>query len=411
MPIDLTNDIRRSLLKTLSHARERYQAGDDDKAGKAYELASQLSLKLAERAPDRGAELKHKKDALRFREVAKRLEAGEAPPTNERGDGAANGKDGASEGLEGSGKSPLKGAVSSLITTSSITWAQIGGLDEVKHEIKYALALSIAKPPEGVSITSFRNMLFYGPPGTGKTLLAAATSNALRHNARSDRRAVFFNVKVSSLMSKYFGESTKLVSELYGQARDMAPAVVFLDEFEALAGSRDRDDSGTERRILSTVLSELDGLAEKGRKDIFVLTIAATNRPWDLDPAVLSRFDKKILIPLPGRETREAILKIHFDKKGFVTDVPLEALVNLTEGYSGREIERFAKEVQNTMIAGENEGLPALVDKGLDALRNYEIKVRSLDLDDFHRAASRITPQTSPQEMERYVGWQEKMSV
>src|SRR5439155_13430442 len=216
-------------------------------------------------------------------------------------------------------------------TTSPVTWDQIGGLEETKREIKYALALSIAKAPEGVQIPTWRNVLFYGPPGTGKTLLAAATSNAIRLNAKDETRAVFFNVKVSSVMSKYFGESTKIVSELYGQARDTSPAVVFLDEFEALAISRDNDNSGPERRILSTILSELDGLSEKGRRDIYVLTIAATNRPWDLDPAVLSRFEKKILIPLPDEATRRAILEIHLAKKGFKTAVPLADLAALTD--------------------------------------------------------------------------------
>src|SRR5207248_11775710 len=132
-------------------------------------------------------------------------------------------------------------------------------------------------------------------------------------------------------------------------ARGCSPSVVFLDEFESLCGSRDEGDTGTERRILSTILSELDGLAEKGRDDVYVLTIAATNRPWDLDPAVLSRFDKKILIPLPDDRTREKILRIHLEKKGFATEVPYEELGRLTNGYSGREIERFCKEVTTEM--------------------------------------------------------------
>src|SRR5205814_715183 len=157
--------------------------------------------------------------------------------------------------------------------------------------------------------------------------------------------SVFYNVKVSSILSKYFGESSKIISELYGTARDTSPSVVFLDEFESLAGQRDASDSGAERRILSTLLSELDGMDSKGRTDLYVLTIAATNRPWDLDNAVLSRFEKKILIPLPDETTRDRILKIHLQKKGFTTDVPYDELVRLTNGHSGREIERFCKEV------------------------------------------------------------------
>jgi SpoVK/Ycf46/Vps4 family AAA+-type ATPase len=116
-----------------------------------------------------------------------------------------------------------------------------------------------------------------GPPGTGKTLLAAATAGNLE--------ATFFNVKVSSLLSKYFGESTKLISALYSVARRLSPAVIFLDEFESLTPSRGSGESGSERRIVSTLLAELDGLQGKD-DDSFVMTICATNLPWLLDLAI-----------------------------------------------------------------------------------------------------------------------------
>ncbi|MHC5080463.1 MAG: ATP-binding protein, partial [Planctomycetota bacterium] len=237
----------------------------------------------------------------------------------------------------------LKRVVDGLMQTAKVGWKDIGGLEGVKQEIKFALGIWLAQPPAGpggkpVQLQSWRNMLFYGPPGTGKTLLAAATSRALK--TREERGAVFYNVKVSSVLSKYFGESTKIISELYGVARDLSPAVIFLDEFESLAANRDDgSDTGPERRILSTILAELDGLAEKGRTDIYVLTIAATNRPWDLDPAVLSRFDKKILIPLPDETTRQSILEIMIDRKGLTTKMSREDLVEKTAGFSGREIE------------------------------------------------------------------------
>jgi SpoVK/Ycf46/Vps4 family AAA+-type ATPase len=424
MNIDLSADIRRSLNDAVARARKHYDAGEDAKAAAAYEGASRLALKLAEGAPDRKAEIARKQEAMKYRDYAKRLAAGEAPPVAERGAAVAAAAKpvtststgggagaGAKKRDDGDDDDKISGAVSQLVTTSPVTWDQIGGLDDTKREIKYALALSIAKPPQGVQIPTWRNVLFYGPPGTGKTLLAAATSNAIRLNAKEETRAVFFNVKVSSVMSKYFGESTRIVSELYGQARDSSPAVVFLDEFESLAGHRDSDDSGAERRILSTLLSELDGLAEKGRKDIYVLTIAATNRPWDLDPAVLSRFEKKILIPLPDAETRRAILSILIERRGFKLEAPLEGLVAMTEGYSGREIERFVKEVTTRMIAEMNATLPALVDQGLDQVRSYDVKVRALKVDEFDAARRRISPQTTPQEMEKYRNWKESEAV
>jgi SpoVK/Ycf46/Vps4 family AAA+-type ATPase len=186
---------------------------------------------------------------------------------------------------------------------------------------------------------------------------------------------------------------------------------VFLDEFESLCGSRNEGDTGTERRILSTILSELDGLAEKGRDDIYVLTIAATNRPWDLDPAVLSRFDKKILIPLPDPVTRRAILEIHIVKKGFQTTCSIDTLVDMTEGLSGREIERFAKEVTNRMVSEENREIPALLDKGVEELRRFTIKTRALGAEDFERARKHVNPVTSPADMKRYADWKEETEV
>jgi katanin p60 ATPase-containing subunit A1 len=288
-------------------------------------------------------------------------------------------------------------AVSQLVTSSPVTWSDIGGLESTKAEIKFALGVSVSQPPAGVKVQAFRNILFYGPPGTGKTLLAAATSNAL--TASGDRKAVFFNVKVSSVMSKYFGESTKIISELYGTARDQSPSVVFLDEFEALAQNRDDgENTGPERRILSTILAELDGLAEKGRSGIYVLTIAATNRPWDLDAAVLSRFEKKILIPLPDAETRRIILEIHLDRRGYAV-----------QGFSGREIERFCKEAAGLMIMEMNKEIPSLLDRGFDALRNNRLKARPLSAADFERAAARVRPQTSAEDMRKYASWSEQM--
>src|SRR5581483_11694657 len=352
-----------------------------------------------------------KNKAIACRAKANTLRAGAAPPRVE-----ATGKSGSEvqdtrpqasgRATTAEPKDEISNAVSNLVHQSNITWDKIGGLEETKRDIKYALGVSLAQKPAGVSLATWRNILFFGPPGTGKPLLAAATSNALRSSARE--QPFFFNVKVSSVMSKYFGESTKIISTLYETARGCSPAVVFLDEFESLCGSRDEGDTGTERRILSTILSELDGLSEKGRDDIYVLTIAATNRPWDLDPAVLSRFDKKILIPLPDPVTRRAILELHVLKKGFTTTIPIDSLVDMTEGLSGREIERFAKEVTNRMVSEENRDIPILLDKGVEELRRFTIKTRPLTAEDFDRGRKHINPVTSPAEMKRYADWKEQ---
>lgn len=433
--VDLSRERAKAIEGLEAKAKEAYEAGNDAEAADLYERAAQLLLRQAESAASRKIEQARKAKAAKFREYATALRSGDIPKPEASATGEVTASAGTTGALEdgatkasgrgaikrrtgppgtGDGKGGKDGkgegdeihqAVTGLLHHSSITWDKIGGLEETKREIKYALGVSLAKKPPGIELATWRNVLFYGPPGTGKTLLAAATSRALKSTERE--QAVFFNVKVSSIMSKYFGESTKIVSELYGTARDMSPSVVFLDEFESLCGSRNEGDTGTERRILSTILSELDGLAEKGREDIYVLTIAATNRPWDLDPAVLSRFDKKVLIPLPDPQTRRAILEIHLSKKGFTLLCDLDELVELTEGLSGREIESLAKEVTNRMVSEENRAIPDLVDKGLDAVKDHAITVRPLAMEDFERGRRLVHPVTTKEQVQKYIDWRD----
>jgi SpoVK/Ycf46/Vps4 family AAA+-type ATPase len=417
-------DLHGAIKLALTKAKAHFDKGENEAAAAAYDNAARLMAMFAEEAVSRDIESGRKAKAVEYRTIAARLRRGESPAPSPVGrsrpsDGPGGRQnEGAGAAAPDGDETEITAAVKRLIQQANVSWADIGGLEETKNEIKYALGLSVARPPEGVAVSGFRNILLYGPPGTGKTLLAAATSNAFRPADLSKDAAagagtggaagaVFYNVKVSSVMSKYFGESTKIVSELYGQARDTSPAVIFLDEFEALAVNRDADNTGPERRILSTILSELDGLSEKGRRDIYVLTIAATNRPWDMDPAVLSRFEKQIYIPLPDDDARSAMLAIMLDRRGFKVRGPREALVGLTKGLSGREIERLCKEVAGRMITDLNAELPRLVDQGMEAVRNYQVKVRPLEVSEFEAARRAIVPVTGPAESARYEKWRQ----
>jgi SpoVK/Ycf46/Vps4 family AAA+-type ATPase len=405
-------DLYTPIKQALTRAKEYYEAREADKAAAAYDKAASLMSIYAEQAIGREAEMRRRKKAMEYREVAKKLRSGEFEPAAKGGDedngGGAAAAAPAAEGKAAKQAGEVKGAVLGLIKYSTIHWTDIGGLDSTKEEIKYALGITLAKQPPGVHLSAWTNILFYGPPGTGKTLLAAATSHAIRN--ADDVQSVFFNVKVSSILSKYFGESSKIISELYGTARDTSPAVVFLDEFESIAGKRDDQDTGPERRILSTLLSELDGMEAKGRRDIYVLTIAATNRPWDLDAAVLSRFEKKILIPLPDVAARREILRIHLEKRGFKVEADGAQLAAATAGYSGREIERLCKEVTTRMVAEMNREVPGLIDKGLDEVRKHQLKVRALTLGDFQRAMTKIHPQSTEADVRKYNEWRESQA-
>jgi SpoVK/Ycf46/Vps4 family AAA+-type ATPase len=158
------------------------------------------------------------------------------------------------------------------------------------------------------AIEAWNAILFYGPPGTGKTLMAATVAKNID--------ATFFDVKVSQMLSKYYGESPKIISALFEVAREEAPSVVFIDEFDSIALSRGADIDEESQRGLSTLLAELDGLGSKTSEKKFVLVIAATNTPDAIDEAIMSKFGKKIEIPLPDFDACREILRIHTEKKG-----------------------------------------------------------------------------------------------
>ena len=271
-----------------------------------------------------------------------------------------------------------------LLKRSNVSWEEIGGMEQTKHDLKYAMGLQLAqRSAELKHLEVPSRILLYGPPGSGKTLLAAAAANMLEAN--------FFNVKVSDLLSKYFGESSKLISALYAKARDLADAgvaLVFIDEIESLVADRDKSDFGPERRIISTFLSELDGLAEKnGRSG--VITIAATNRPWDLDPAILSRMDLRVYVDWPDAPTREAIFRIHLESRGhgLDSDISYADLAKLTDGLTGRDIQRLCKRVILNVLASMNTAIPDKVDKG--DIRQYTIRTRAFRQADFAEVVSK----------------------
>ncbi len=289
--------------------------------------------------------------------------------------------------------------IQSLIHRSAVTWEDVGGLHDVKRAIKTTYALAMAEKPDGILLDIPHTLLLYGPPGTGKTLLAAAASSGLD--------AVFLGAKLSDILSKFFGESSKLLGALYAEAREQAPAVVFLDEFDAVGRIRGiSGEIGAERRLLATLLTELDGLNSKDNGK-FVFTIAATNRPWDIDAAVRSRLTRKFYIPLPDAEARKQILKIHLQHRGHLIDMPVSDLVERTAGYSGREIARLCEHAIAAMIDDVNPDLEATVDQGKEAISQYRIAVRPLQNADFAAAFDVVgAAETTDLEVDRFARWQ-----
>jgi SpoVK/Ycf46/Vps4 family AAA+-type ATPase len=395
MPVDLSASIYAQYKMARKRAEDAIRRGAPSEASAEHRRAAELMRQYAGYAYDASIRAQRLQRAEIHDRTAGELDGMPAA-------GAVSGRKSArapAAAAETVSDTDYESEIMGLIEKSSIRWNDIGGLDETKKAIKSAYGLAVARKPKGVRIDSWRNLLFFGPPGTGKTLLAAATAGSLE--------ATFFNVKVSNMLSKYFGESTKLLTALYTTARRLSPAVIFLDEFESLTPPRGEGDSGAERKIVSTLLAELDGLATKDDES-YVLTIGATNLPWLLDSAILSRFQKRIFVPLPDAAARRAILEIHLPKRGHQLKVSLDDLTTRTDGYSGREIEQVCQTAVTHMTQRANPGLMEVVDRGQEALRNYEIKVAPLDESDFQTAFSQIRPSTDQQLLRRHQEWLHK---
>jgi transitional endoplasmic reticulum ATPase len=224
-----------------------------------------------------------------------------------------------------------------ILEIPNVRWEDIGNLEQVKQELREAVEWPLKYPDlfKRLGIKPPRGILLYGPPGTGKTLLAKAVAN--------ESEANFISVKGPEILSKWVGESEKAVREIFQRAREAAPCIIFFDELDAIAPRRGlHTDSGVTDRIVNQLLTEMDGI--QILKDVVV--IGATNRPDILDPALLrpGRFDRVIFVPPPDVGGRYQIFQIHTREMPLADDVDLRRLAEMTEGYTGADIEALCRE-------------------------------------------------------------------
>ena len=283
--------------------------------------------------------------------------------------------------------------ISGTIVTESpkVNWEDISGLDNVKQALREAIVLPIAKPELFTGARRpWSGILLFGPPGCGKTLLAKA--------AATECHATFFSASSADLLSKWLGESEKLISALFKIARLKAPSLIFMDEIDSIATKRgEGSESGGERRVKTQLLSEIQGL--KSTHDKPLLVLGATNRPWDIDNAMLSRFEKRVHVPLPDMKARAGIFKIHTE--GVNTDLTDEDYIELavrSEGYSGRDIANVCREVIMLPIRELDMG-------GLLENSDQEVNVRDITLNDFKKTLKRVKPMTNKALMKQYNEW------
>ncbi|KAH3731374.1 cell division cycle protein 48-like [Pelomyxa schiedti] len=224
-----------------------------------------------------------------------------------------------------------------VVEVPNVTWADIGGLLEVKRELREVIQYPVEHPEmfKKFGMTPSRGVLFYGPPGCGKTLLAKAVANECQAN--------FISVKGPELLTMWFGESEANVRQIFDKARQAAPCVLFFDELDSIARSRGSSpgDSGAGDRVANQLLTEMDGMSAK--KNVFI--VGATNRPDIIDPALMrpGRLDQLIYIPLPDFPSRVQIFKAVLRKSPLGPDVDLDALARATEGFSGADITEFCQ--------------------------------------------------------------------
>ncbi|MFQ5647873.1 MAG: ATP-binding protein [Candidatus Aenigmatarchaeota archaeon] len=368
--------LRQQLQKELAKAKGLEKQGRMKESGVYYIKAAAIYRRLAHDAPKGRAEELFQ-TAGQYETVGHTIKSGQ--PVEE---------------LKAVSKQVYEETINNLIvsTRPHIEWEDIGGLPDVKRTIKEAIILPFVhdKPPY---IRSTRTILLYGPPGTGKTLLAKASSNTLN--------ATFFEARASALLSKYFGESSKLVAALFGKAKKMQPSIVFIDEVDSLAVARSGSSNEATRRVLGELLAQMEGFSSQ--KDDKVMIMAATNKPWDIDDAMLSRFERKIEVPLPDDKARRGIFRIHLrDAK---TSISVEDLAQRAEGFSGRDIAAVCQEAINHMVRDMNPGLTELT---AEQVSRYTLKSRPLTREDFDYAFGKVKPMATKADLEKYEKWKQE---
>ncbi|URD99188.1 Vacuolar protein sorting-associated protein [Musa troglodytarum] len=244
-----------------------------------------------------------------------------------------------SGGDGGEDQAKLRAGLNSAIIREkpNVKWNDVAGLESAKQSLQEAVILPVKFPQFFTGKRRpWRAFLLYGPPGTGKSYLAKAVA--------TEADSTFFSISSSDLVSKWMGESEKLVANLFQMARENAPSIIFIDEIDSLCGQRgEGNESEASRRIKTELLVQMQGV---GNNDEKVLVLAATNTPYALDQAIRRRFDKRIYIPLPDLKARQHMFKVHLgDTPHNLNEKDFEYLAHRTEGFSGSDISVCVKDV------------------------------------------------------------------
>eukprot|EP00835_Amoeboradix_gromovi_P005409 NODE_505_length_7533_cov_0.471886.p2 type:complete len:421 gc:universal NODE_505_length_7533_cov_0.471886:2136-3398(+) len=311
----------------------------------------------------------------------------------------------------------------------NVKWDDVAGLEAAKESLKEAVILPIRFPHLFTGTRQpWKGILLFGPPGTGKSYLAKAVA--------TEANSTFFAVSSSDLVSKWMGESEKLVKSLFQMARDQRPSIIFIDEIDSLTTSRSDGESEASRRIKTELLVQINGVGVDNNQ---VLVLGATNIPWSLDPAVRRRFEKRIYIALPDLSARTKMVQIHIGDTPHTLDPSdFQELGQMTDGYSGSDISVVVrdalmmpvrkiqsathfKQVQAKDRKDINKmkvywtpcspGDPNAIEKTWMEVQGDELLEPTLNIQDFYKAVQNNRPTVSKADLVEHEKWAQQFGM
>lgn len=280
-----------------------------------------------------------------------------------------------------------------IVTDEKLTWDDLAGLKQAKKSLKETVVYPFLRPDLFKGLREpISGMLLFGPPGTGKTMIAKTVAN--------ESHSTFFSISASSLLSKYLGESEKLIRALFYIAKKLSPSIIFFDEIDSLLTTRGDGENESSRRVKTEFLiqwSSLTSATSHQETDTpRVLVLAATNLPWAIDDAARRRLTRRLYIPLPESETRLAQLRNLFKRSHHsLSDRDFILIANMTEGYSNSDLTALAKEAAMEPIRDLGENLMNIGDQ----------EIRGVNIADFERAMRTIKKSVGKETLQRFQDW------